>query len=246
MPQPPTAPSVAVLLTQPQCNMICTFCVTEDNFDVLSFERAAALLEQIRAAGTRNVVLGGGEPFTWPHDLVRLAGHAKALGFTVQVATNAIALPEGFEGLECIDRFVLPLESAEPGPHNELRRYRERHHAIVLSALRKLADAGKSVTISTVATRRNVHAIPALADYLRSHHEARPHLHAWHLYRFIPEGRGGAAHADELAISEEAYEILFAGLRGRALPFRLYKRADMYQSQAVAFFSEQDGALVRT
>ncbi len=252
MPQPPptpntpTPPAVAVLLTQPRCNMLCTFCVTEDNFDVLSYDRAAALLEQIRAAGTRNVVLGGGEPFTWPHDLTKLAAHAKSLGFTVQVATNAIALPDNFEHLHAIDRYVLPLESADPGPHNELRRYRAQHHAIVRAALDRLAAAGKSVTISTVATSQNLAAIPALADFLDSHHRQHPHLHAWHLYRFIPEGRGGALHAGELSISAETYDELLADLRARDLPFRLYKRADMYQTQTVAFFSEQDGNLVQS
>ncbi len=242
----PSVPTVAVLMTQPQCNMFCTFCITEDDFGVIGFERAVELLEEIRAAGTKNVVLGGGEPFCWPHDLVKLASRAKALGFTVQVATNAIALPRGFARLEEIDRYVLPLESADPGPHNALRRYRNQHHAIVLSALDELAVAGKSVTISTVATARNIDGVTPLADWLAEYNARSGNVHAWHIYRFLPQGRGGLSFADELGISGDAYDSMFAKVRERGLPFRVYRRADMCQTQSVAFFCERDGALVRS
>jgi hypothetical protein len=47
-------------------------------------------------------------------------------------------------------------------------------------------------------------------------------------------------------VSEEAYEQMFGAVRERALPFRVFKRADMCQTQAVAFFCEQDGRIVRS
>ena len=100
--------AVAVVFLQPQCNMTCTFCVTEDDFEPIRFEDAVDLLGHLVQRGVRSVVFGGGEPFQWPGDVLQLASEARARGLTVQIGTNGIDLPRGFADLECIDRWVLP------------------------------------------------------------------------------------------------------------------------------------------
>ncbi len=231
-------PTVAVIFMQPACNMHCTFCVTEDNFDAMTFPQAIALLKHLKQIGVRSVVIGGGEPFDWQNgNLIEVAQAAHDLKFkTVQIGTNGINLPEGFENIEAITRYVIPIESAKPEPHNRMRLYRNHHHEIILDRLAKLKHAKKSVTLSTVITEVNKDTILELAEFLRAYHADSNHVHAWHLYQFIPIGRGGALHAPELQIPEIAYQNIYESVQALTLPFKTYRRTDMYASKTVDFF----------
>lgn len=241
----PTTAEIAVVFLQPDCNMYCRFCATEDGFDCMPFDVAMALLQQLRTAGVHTVTLGGGEPFAWPHDLLALAAHGKQLGFCVQVGSNGVALPSGFAQLACFDRFVLPLESAEAGPHDQLRRWRRGHHRVVVERLLELQRHAKTVTVSTVITSANEAGIPALARFLADYHAVAHNLHAWHLYQLLPVGRGGSRHGDELAVPAALYQQRCAEVQALALPFKVYRRADMYHSQTVDFYWSQHGTVLR-
>ncbi|MBI5362135.1 MAG: radical SAM protein [Planctomycetes bacterium] len=237
-------PSVAVVLLQPQCNMTCTFCVTEDGFDPMPFDEAVALLDHLVRAGTSSVVLGGGEPFHWPGDVVRLARAARERGLAVQVGTNGVDLPAGFAELDCFDRWVLPLESVDPGPHQAMRRFEHRHHAVILERLAELQRARRSVTLSTVLTKVNVGSVQDVAHFLRDYHAVVENVHAWHLYQFLPLGRGGAKHGTELAIPEADYRAAVAAVKQLTLPFRVFQRTDMYRSKTVEFYWRAQGRFV--
>jgi organic radical activating enzyme len=99
--------NVAVILPQPHCNMYCNFCVTEDSFDRMTFQQGLDLLDHIRALGVKNVVIGGGSLLLAPRHRALLPG-GKNRGFLVQVGTNGTFLPQGFEHISCIDRYVPP------------------------------------------------------------------------------------------------------------------------------------------
>ena len=198
--------SIGVVMLLPSCNLTCPFCITEDGIEALSWKEAVALLDRFQANGVTNVVLGGGEPTLWPHDVFRLALAAKERGMLVQLGTNAIRLPEGFERLETIDRYVLPLESAGPAIHDRMRPGRGGHHALILDRMAALGAVGKKTTISTIVTSWNVNDIPALAALLTDLDPEGEWIHSWHLYRFLARGRGGSVHAPDLAIDIEAYQ----------------------------------------
>ncbi|MFO0983779.1 MAG: radical SAM protein [Planctomycetota bacterium] len=211
-----TQPVIAVVFLQPDCNMSCTFCVTEDTIDTMAFAQAVALLGELAARGIAHVVLGGGEPFTWPGDVVHLAEVAHARGFHVQVGTNGVALPAGFEHLAAIDRFVVPLESMHAATHDAMRRFQARHHALILERLRALKAAAKSITVSTVVTARNVNDVVLVGEFLRDQHAGSHTCDAWHLYRFLPLGRGGGARAR--AARDRRGVCAHAARRARARP----------------------------
>ncbi len=134
-----------------------------------------------------------------------------------------------------IDRYVLPLESMDPGVHDRLRPYARSHHAIILDRLEKLRAAGKSVTVSTVGTRESVGELPALGRHLESWRAGGGDLHAWHLYRFLPIGRGGEANAARLDVEEADYHHACDAVKATDPGFRVFKRPDMYQSSSVEF-----------
>jgi len=235
--------SVAVVLLQPECNMTCSFCVTEDDFEPLRYPAAVGLLDDLVRRGVRSVVFGGGEPLTWPGDVVRLAGEARERGLLVQIGTNGVDLPDGFAGLEDIDRWVLPLESTDPEVHDALRHHAASHHAIILDRLGHLQTAARSVTLSTVLTPENLAGLEELARFLGRYHAVAENVHAWHLYQFLPLGRGGRPNRERLTIPEASYRAACARIKRLDLPFRVFVRADMYRATTVEFFWSENGRI---
>ncbi len=228
-------PAVVVVMLHPGCRMACRFCAT-DHFRELSFGEALEAVLTARDAGARSVVLGGGEPFEWRHDVVRLAARAKSAGLLVQVGTNGIPLPEGFARLPGIDRYVLPLESVDPAVHDGLRIWRASHHELMLDRLEELRAAGKPVTVSTVVTRQTAPGLPDLARFLAGYRASGGALHAWHLYRFLPVGRGGRPNAAALDLDAGEFRRACDAAKAMCPGFPVYRRDDMFRSRTVDFY----------
>lgn len=240
-PVPAMEERIAVLFLQPQCNMTCLFCATEDGFQAMSSGQARMLIRTLREQGVSNVILGGGEPFAWKPGALELAGYAKGLGLLAQIGTNGIALPEGYERSPWVDRYILPLESADARVNDTLRIHRQGHHALILDRLRTLGRAGKQVTVSTVVTRLNAEGLDRLGRFLSEYHREHGNLHAWHLYRLLHVGRGGTVHGPRLDIPAEEYRRACDRVRERESGIRILKRPDMLHSARVGFFWLQAG-----
>jgi pyruvate-formate lyase-activating enzyme len=227
---------IAVLFLQPQCNMTCRFCITQDGFSVMDPEDVRALLDGLARLGIGNVIFGGGEPLAWPYDLLGPARYARELGMTVQVGSNGIGLAPRIMQSPALDRFILPLESAEARVHNRLRRARGGHHAIILDRLEALADLGREVTLSTVITRANRDGLMALAEWIAGYQARGGRVHAWHLYRFLALGRGGSIAGAALGTTADEYRAACAAV-GAAFPgLPVLKRPDMTRSRTVGFY----------
>ncbi len=236
--------TIAVLFLLPDCDMRCRFCASERGFDTMSFARARTLLEVLRERGLRNVVLGGGEPALWPHDLGALARHAQELGFLVQLNTNGVRVPPGFPRVLGVDRTILSLEAADPALHDSLRPGPTSHHGVTQARIAALARAERELTISTVVTAHNVGAVRGVARHLHEWVRRGARIHAWHLYNFLPVGRGGRPHAEELAVPRERFLAACRTAKASGLPFPVYRRSHMLRSSTVEFFWLEDGELV--
>lgn len=245
MPAPDTTPTVAVVFLLPACNMDCSFCVTEDDFESIDPSRLDALLAALAIGGTRTVIFGGGEPFLWKGDLLAAADRAHELGLLVQVGTNGTRLPDGFETLGQIDRWVLPIESTDPTIHDSMRVHRSSHHARILDRLERLGRARREVTLSTVLAQPNTPGLVELGRWIRAYHGRHRNVHAWHLYRFLPLGRGGTRHREELEIPPADYDRAAQAVLEMDLPFRVFRRSDMYHSATVDFFWQENGRILR-
>lgn len=234
---------IASVFLTPRCDMACRFCASEDGFSEMSYEEASGLLQALKGR-VDSVVLGGGEPFLWPHDLQKLAEFASEQGFIVQVCTNGVNLPSGFESVPGIHRYILPLESLDPDLHGRLRVLKGGgHYGLVLDRMRVLAMAGREFTLSTVVTRHNVGGLMDLAGWLREACRSGLKVHAWHLYRFLPVGRGGGANAGALAVDRDEYLLACRAVKAMNLPFAVYQRNDMQRSSTVEFFWFDQGRL---
>lgn len=235
--------SIASLFLTPRCDMSCRFCASETDFSVMTFDQAEALLRALACRSVRNVVFGGGEPFQWPHDLLELTAVARDLGFLVQVCTNGLCLPDRFERVATIDRYLLPLESMDSERHDALRRSAMGHHRVVRSRIERLAGSGRELTVSTVVTRENHDELGEIARFLRQSRDSGVAIHAWHLYRFLPVGRGGQPNAARLDLSVERFRRACGSARLAAEGIRVYRRDDMLRSSRVEFFWFERGEL---
>lgn len=236
---------IASLFLLPDCNAACAFCAAERGFSTMSFAQAEGLLDELARGPIRNVVLGGGEPFLWPHGVLRLAASAKQRGFLVQVCTNGLALPEGFAEVDAVDRYILPLEAADPTVHDRLRGSGRGHHARMLAHLERLTAARRSFTLSTVVTSLNAGQLGVLAQRVDALTRSGAPLHAWHLYRFLPVGRGGARNGARLAISPERFLAAWHAAKEHAPHTRIYRRDDMLASSSVEFFWAEGDSITR-
>ncbi len=229
-------PQIAVLFLQPHCNMACTFCITQDGFQVLTEAEVRRILTGLQALGVNNVIFGGGEPLSWPHDILAVARFAKDLNFTVQIGTNGIGLKSDHIGSRAIDRFILPLESLSAPIHNAMRISKGGHQDVILDRLQQLGAAGRQVTVSTVITKVNRAGLKELGEFLNEYHQRYQSVHAWHLYRMLSQGRGGSIHGTELDTGLEAYNDVCAEMKKTFPTLRIFKRPDMSHSATVGFY----------
>lgn len=235
---------IAVVMLHGDCTMRCRFCITDSQIETLSLKNYESLLEYLRKERFENIVLGGGEPCCWPYGIENAILRAKEWGFFVQLGTNALQL-DPLARYEHVDRFVLPLDSSDPLKHNQMRRLPEKgsHHEIILRRLEQLKQIHKSVTISTVITRENSLDILSIGNFLADYVADGGILHAWHLYCFIPQGRGGKKAEMELSISLDEFNEATLLARSQHYPFVIFKRPDMRHSKSVDFFWYHKGGI---
>jgi len=229
---------VAVVFLTPACALDCPYCGADDRYGVLNRPQAWALMESLAQQGFQSVVLGGGEPLLWPHGLRELCAAARSRGLLVQVGTSAAQLPDDAAEWRQVDRWVLPLESADAAAHDALRPMPDgsSHHARVLAALGNFACGGGEVTVSSVARlggEADLRGVGGLLERLRAD---GLRLHAWHLYRFQAMGRHGAANAPRFALQDTEWAAVSRSLRRDFPRIPVLLRPDMMHSKSVAFF----------
>ncbi len=243
-PDLPDHKSVAACFLLPACDIRCTFCISHDDFDVATPALAQGLMEFLASQKITSVVLGGGEPTLWPHDVNALAQHASKLGLVTQLNTHGAGVRENLHKYSNIDRFILPVESSRPDVHDNLRRGLVGHHAMVMELVDELIREGREMTFATVVTSENCADVPLIAQWIKSVLARGARVHSWHLYNFLPEGRGGARKlAEHLATPREAYLEACALAKGAGLGFPVYRRENMLKSSSVEFFWFEEGLL---
>lgn len=235
---------VAAFFLLPACDIRCTFCISHNSFDSASEEKARALMGVLAESSIDSVVLGGGEPTLWPGDVNALAGHAQSLDLVTQLNTHGGGLLENLERYSNIDRFILPIESHRPAVHDNLRRGWSGHHAMILELVEALLREQRTISFATVITAENHGDVLGMASWMSELQARGARIHAWHLYNFLPEGRGGAGKlAANLACSRAEFLRACTEAKGADLGFPVYRRDNMLESSTVEFLWFEQGTL---
>ena len=114
-------------------------------------------MSRLAHEGTQSVVLGGGEPFLWTHDIYRLAGLARQLGLLAQVGTNAtmVAADDGSRCTLSTAGSFLWNRGIRSAIHDRLRAFDSGHLHKVIHLLERLRREAVEVTVSSLVTKEN-------------------------------------------------------------------------------------------
>jgi AdoMet-dependent heme synthase len=209
-----------------RCNLSCDFCFNRLYVQQrgarpeLSTPQVAQLLERLAGAGVTVVRFTGGEPLL-RDDLCELMSHARAVGLQPWLNTNATLLdrPLARRLAGLAQNILVPLNGADAGAEREATG--QDGFQRKLTAVRMLLEYGAPrVRLGTVATTRNIAALPRLHELVSS-----LSVHEWELFRVIPLGHGHrpVGAADMARLGQGLEEIHRQGgvrpLIANAVPF---------------------------
>jgi len=208
------SPFVAFYEVTRACDLLCKHCRAcaqpYRHPRELTAEQSRTLIEQFAAFPKPPVlVFTGGDPMKRP-DIYDLVRHAVASGLQTAMTPSATPLvtPEAVRGLQeaGISRLALSLDGADAETHDVFRGV-PGSFARTLEILADARSIGLPIQVNTTITRRNVHQVDAMAEFLAS-----LGIVLWSVFFLIPVGRGLA----EQRIAPEAYEAVFEKLWNHA------------------------------
>jgi MoaA/NifB/PqqE/SkfB family radical SAM enzyme len=149
------------------CNWRCVFCFNPRHHDIrrLSGDEWIAVLDDLRALGTMNLTLSGGEPLANP-DFLRIARAARERYFTLRVFTNGSLIDESL-AQEIAGLYPSAVEVSIHGADAETHESttaRAGSFAAVIRAIELLKAEGVNVVAKAPITRLNEHQIDAIVD----------------------------------------------------------------------------------
>lgn len=219
----PAAPCTVDLNIVGSCNLRCPFCwgPPHEQGALLGAEQWLDLVWRLKARGTRSIVLTGGEPLL-RRDLPQLCQEIHERNLRLTLSTNGMLLPAlAPRVLPYIDELGLPIDGASDADNQAMRvSPGGRGH---LPAVREAIDAviafGRplELTIRTVVSRRNAHAIAAIGRLVER--IDWPDLR-WKLYRFVPIGYGAAVR-DDFWVEQDFFEAIVEATRRRFAHLRV-------------------------
>lgn len=227
----------AVLFLLPHCNMKCDYCVVEENYSVMPYKVATDLISDLGERGYASVVLGGGEPTVWPHDVFKLAEFSKKHNLKTQIASNAIHLPEDFAKNPHIDRWNISLDSSLQDIHDSHRHARKgSHFEIIKDRLQKFSQEKKEIYVSTVVTQSNIHSLTQMAYFLNDYNQQSGNLKAWSIFKLLRLGRGPEVHLDRLMVEDEDFENAVREVIQIPRNYKIRVRRNMYEQENVDYY----------
>ncbi len=171
------------------CNLRCPHCYLdagERGPSELSFEEGCGLMDQLATAGTRMLILTGGEPLM-RRDIADLAKHASSRGLLVVLGTNGMLLTSkrvkelqeaGVAGAG------ISLDSLDPEKHDSFRGVPGAWKGAV-RGIRECIAQGLPVLLQMTALPWNYQEIPEMVEF--AHREG---VTGFTLYFLVCTGRG--------------------------------------------------------
>ncbi|EKD28714.1 MAG: radical SAM protein [uncultured bacterium] len=194
----------AIFYVTDLCNYRCLVCLNtfdQRKRDPLTLENAKLYLTQLHQKHFKSVTFTGGEPFMHPQFLDILE-YAKSLGFHTTVLTNGSLI--NFDLLPKLETLVnticIPLESLQADIQGQVRgKVSEDNHAKMMNLIPELAKRKFLLTVSTVATQKNLNELNSIKSFL-----IKSKVKDWRIEQFVISGRG-ASNPEPYYISDEDF-----------------------------------------
>ncbi|MCX7590297.1 MAG: radical SAM protein [Kiritimatiellae bacterium] len=160
------------------CDFRCPVCFSgSGNTDSseLTTEEARTFLRKARAAGVREIILSGGEPFLRP-DMVELLVFMKELGLGARAASNGSRLTDKLLGHlrreTSLRSFMINLDSIDPEVYAVTHGTSPRSLNEVIDTIRRIRAHGYHTTVAVRLMPMTLPGLPALLEFA-----AREHWH---------------------------------------------------------------------
>jgi len=152
------------------CNFRCGTCFSgsgDAGADELTTAEAKEVIRDAVAAGVRDFVISGGEPFLRP-DLIELLACVKELGAASRVATNGTLLSRGLLGElrrhTSLRAFQVSLDTLDPAVYAEVHGALPELLGVALEAVRAIREFGFHTTVASRLSPATLPGLPALLD----------------------------------------------------------------------------------
>lgn len=188
------------------CNLNCKHCYRDagsKDKNELSFKEAKALLEEIKLAGFKIVVLSGGEPLL-RKDIYGIVEYTRYLGMKAVLGTNGTLINEEVARKlkkAGLSRVGISLDSQNPKLHDDFRNFKGAFDK-VLSAIQALKKVGLEFQIHTTLTKHNYKEIDSLINLA-----GELGASAYHIFFLVPTGRGRKQSEDVVPV-RDYYRLL--------------------------------------
>ncbi|MGE5397787.1 MAG: putative heme d1 biosynthesis radical SAM protein NirJ2 [Chitinophagales bacterium] len=187
--------------TTNQCNMFCDHCYRDAGNrldEELTTAQGKTLLEQIKQAGFRLMILSGGEPLM-RSDIFELCRHAVSEGLRTVMGTNGTLIsPEAAARLKesGLSACAVSLDSISPEENDNFRKLPGAYED-ALKGMKNLQQVGIPFQINTTVMDWNVDQLDSLTD-LAVKLGAIGH----HIFFLVPTGRGANIEQEALRVHE--------------------------------------------
>lgn len=187
------APITVAWETTRACALACRHCraaaIPRREPDELDTDQGLALIDEVADAGTRVLVLTGGDPLR-REDLETLVAHGAARGLRVGVSPAVTGLLRRRRLASLVEAGAaaihLSLDGAAAATHDGLRGVRGSFDRS-LAACAWIGELDARLQVATSVTRETVADLPALAEHL-----GELDVWMWSLFFLVPTGRARA------------------------------------------------------
>jgi putative heme d1 biosynthesis radical SAM protein NirJ2 len=190
--------------TTKKCNLYCRHCYRDSgpeavSPDELNTVQGKTLLEQMKQAGFKMVILSGGEPLL-RQDIFELAAYAVSIGLRPVLGSNGILIGEAMAQkiiAAGINGIAISLDSASAAYHDQFRGLNGAWEQTIQGIKNSLA-AGLRVQINTTLTENNFDQFHDIVDLV-----TEIGVQALHPFFLVPTGRG--INLEEESLKQEKY-----------------------------------------
>ncbi|HYG41396.1 MAG TPA: heme d1 biosynthesis radical SAM protein NirJ [Bordetella sp.] len=166
-------PPVVIWNLLRRCNLACKHCYAtsaDSQFrNELSTAEALRVIDDLRAAGVRILILSGGEPLLRP-DLFQLADHARDQGFFVALSSNGTLIDEyNIERVAAAQFDYVGISIDGLQEVHDAWRQMPGSFAAAMHAIDLCRRHGIRVGLRTTLTQHNTEQLPAILSLMRNH-----------------------------------------------------------------------------